>query len=66
MVVKFGLRTTQLKKEQHFILAYQNLVTSENNNNGSITARIISSEYANDLSGRDSSIYTERRKKDFG
>ena len=33
MVVKFGLRTTQLKKEQHFILAYQNLVTSENNNN---------------------------------
>lgn len=31
MVVKFGLRTTQIKKEQHFILAYQNLVTSENN-----------------------------------
>jgi len=37
MVVKFGLRTTQIKKEQHFILAYQNLVASadknKNNNN---------------------------------
>ena len=32
----------------------------------SITAKIISSEYAKDLSGRDNSIYTERRKKDFG
>ena len=32
MVVKFGLRTTEIKKEQHFILAYQYLVTSENNN----------------------------------
>ncbi len=32
----------------------------------SITAKIISSEYAKDLSARDSSIYTERRKKDFG
>ena len=33
MVVKFGLRTTEIKKGQHFILAYQYLVTSENNNN---------------------------------
>ena len=33
MMVKFGLRTTEIKKEQHFILAYQYLVTSENKNN---------------------------------
>jgi hypothetical protein len=32
----------------------------------SITAKIISSEYAKDLSGRDTPIYTERRKKDLG
>jgi hypothetical protein len=32
----------------------------------SVTAKIKSSEYARDLSGRDSSIYTERLKKDFG
>ncbi len=32
----------------------------------SITAKIVSSEYAKDLSARDSSTYTDRRTKNFG
>lgn len=31
--VKFGLRTIEIKKEQHFVLVCLNLVTSANKNN---------------------------------